>query len=116
MTNDKNITELNLSYRNINKPTDVLTFSYDEDLLKKESNFKEMPDAEIYISLDTAQKQAVKNVISIRDELTVLLIHGILHSYGFDHEKSETEKEIMKEKELFLLKKLSKEKINSLIN
>jgi len=75
-----------------------------------------MPDAEIYISLDTAQKQAVKNVISIRDELTVLLIHGILHSYGFDHEKSETEKEIMKEKELFLLKKLSKEKINSLIN
>lgn len=82
--NDSYIKGLNKQYRKKNKPTDVLSFSYlDEDtgLI-----------GEVYISVETAKKQAKKAKHSLQDELNKLFIHGFLHIFGFDHESKEDAK------------------------
>ena len=78
---DPYIQALNKAYRAKNKPTDVLSFNYQDqgsDLL-----------GEVYISVDTAAKQAVEHGHGLVEELIKLLIHGILHVHGFDHEEDE---------------------------
>jgi probable rRNA maturation factor len=82
--NDVYIRALNKSYRKKNKATDVLSFNYDTT-----------PDSygrligEIYISMDTAKKQAKEYRHTISEELSKLFIHGFLHIHGFDHQKAE---------------------------
>ncbi len=83
--NNHYIQALNKKYRGIDKPTDVLSFSYMDDL-------EEEPDqliGEVYVSTETAKKQAKKNKIELMDELKKLIVHGILHVYGYDHEIDE---------------------------
>lgn len=78
---DPYIQALNKAYRAKNKPTDVLSFNYQDqgsDLL-----------GEVYISVDTAKKQAAEHGHDLEDELIKLLVHGILHIHGFDHENDE---------------------------
>lgn len=90
LVNDKMIKDLNREYRLINKPTDVLSFSYFRE--------KKFPEAdtvgEIIISLETAKKQAKQHKKSLSQEVEFLFVHGLLHIFGFDHE-IENEKKIM---------------------
>ena len=65
--------ELNLSYRNINKPTDILSFPLSEN------------EGEIYICLSEARKEARKFDRSYENFLAFLFIHGLVHLKGFDH-------------------------------
>lgn len=89
---DKKIKKLNKIYRKKNKPTDVLSFPFeDEDLL-----------GEIYISLDTAEKQCKSFETSLREEILRLFVHGLLHLLGYDHKKKK-DKEIMEKLENFYL-------------
>jgi probable rRNA maturation factor len=81
--NDAEIKKLNLAYRNKNKPTDVLSFSFIEGL-KVNSHDTYLGD--VIISLDTAKKQANKFKVSLEEELLRLIVHGILHLFGYDHE------------------------------
>lgn len=84
--NDPYIHALNKAYRDKDKPTDVLSFNYqgeDSELL-----------GEVYISVDTAKRQAVAHEHSFEDELIKLIVHGILHVHGFDHEKDEDYKQM----------------------
>jgi len=74
------IKELNNNYRGKNKVTDVLSF--------EEMN-------EIFICLAQAKKQARLLKTSLKSELTRLLVHGIVHLNGYDHERSEAEAERM---------------------
>jgi probable rRNA maturation factor len=80
---DSYIRALNKSYRSKDEPTDVLSFSYradspDNDLI-----------GEIYISVETAEKQAGENNHGLTDELKKLFTHGFLHIHGYDHERDE---------------------------
>jgi len=70
---------------------------------------------DIIISVETAQRQADSLNHSIEKELTVLLIHGLLHLIGYDHEKDEDYK-IMREKEDEILKYLNYNLIFTIIN
>lgn len=82
-------------------PTDVLAFS------QTEGDFANLnPDilGDVVISVDTAKKQAEESAHSLEIEIFILLIHGILHLMGFDHEKSKKEAEKMQSKERKLLK------------
>lgn len=54
---------------------------------------------DIVISVDTAHRDAIMEGLSFDDEITWLLIHGLLHLLGYDHIKSEEEREIMEKKE-----------------
>jgi len=94
--NDQRMRNLNKTFRGKTKTTDVLSFSY-----KKEKSFRGLgtPDGEIVISLQQAQKQA--NVVGIPffDEIVNLIIHGLCHLKGYDHELGDREALIMKNAE-----------------
>ena len=87
--NDTYIQALNKSYRKKDTPTDVLSFNYggDSKLI-----------GEIYISIDTAKRQAKEYKHTLQDELAKLFVHGVLHIHGYDHE-TEKEYKIMAELE-----------------
>ncbi|MCK4525450.1 MAG: rRNA maturation RNase YbeY [Candidatus Andersenbacteria bacterium] len=85
------IRSLNKKYRNINKITDVLSFG-NEEAENKSAKFISPPNkiiylGEIFICYPQARKQAIQKKHSIKRELSVLLIHGILHLLGYDHKK-----------------------------
>ena len=87
VTNNKEIQNLNKTYRKINKPTDVLSFH-----LNKNNQISKKYLGDIVISASYAQKQAIKNNISFEVELQMLLIHGYLHLLGYDHKSTKDAK------------------------
>ena len=100
---DQGIRDLNHQFRNIDRSTDVLSFP---QILAGEL---EIPGAlvlgDVAISLETAWCQSEEHGLSFEEELTLLLIHGILHLLGYDHEISGQEEDRMRNKtrELFSL-------------
>jgi len=100
---DPGIRDLNHQFRGMDCPTDVLSFP---QLSEGEA---EPPGApvlgDIAISLETARQQSKNHGLSLGEELTLLLIHGILHLLGYDHEISDQEEERMRKKtrELFAM-------------
>ncbi len=81
---DSKIKELNKIFRNKNYATDVLSFPYEPD----QFDFLETENfiGDITISLETAQRQAVENSLPLEIEIKQLILHGILHLLGYDHE------------------------------
>ena len=77
--NDRRMKGLNARYRGERKTTDVLTFA-GEDSPEGASL------GEIVISLDQARRQARAERHSLATELRYLLLHGVIHAFGFDHE------------------------------
>ncbi len=99
---DKRIKELNRTFRNKNHPTDVLSFSFDDHALCEEDFL-----GDVVISAETAQRQAKENQLSLEIEIKQLILHGVLHLCGYDHE---TDNGLMNRLELKLRKKLKIEK------
>jgi probable rRNA maturation factor len=73
---DKTIRKLNRQFRGVDKATDVLSFPAEEQL-----NL-----GDIAISVDTAAKQAKENGLRFDEEVAQLILHGLLHLSGYDHE------------------------------
>ena len=97
---DEEIKRLNREYRKKDKPTDVLSFPM------REGEYGGInPDllGDVVISLDTASMQAEERGETLEEELNFLLIHGILHLFGFDHEGTASEARRMQAKEKELL-------------
>jgi len=90
---DKKIRELNRQFRGVDKATDVLSFPAGENI-----NL-----GDIAVSVDTAAVQAKENGLSFNDEIAQLILHGLLHLCGYDHE---TDKGEMNRFELKLRQKL----------
>tara|TARA_B100000378_G_C17860734_1_gene348518 strand:+ start:126 stop:596 length:471 start_codon:yes stop_codon:yes gene_type:complete len=98
---DQGIRDLNRQFRGMDRPTDVLSFP---QLLEGEPEIPGAPVlGDVAISLETASHQSEDHGLSLGEELTLLLIHGILHLLGYDHEISDREEERMRKKtrELF---------------
>ena len=102
-SDDKFIRSLNNKYRGIDKSTDVLSFSLWEGSVKTPEAESDKLLGDIIISVETAQRQADNLNHSREKELTVLLIHGLLHLTGYAHEEDKDYK-IMREKESEMLK------------
>ena len=103
LTGDKDIRRLNQEFRSIDQPTDVLSFPQNAD--EDPSIPEEIILGDIAVSLDIAKAQAKEHGLDFKEEIILLLIHGILHLLGYDHEISEKEEEKMRNKtrELFKL-------------
>jgi len=100
-TDDEHIKILNRQYLGKNIPTNVLSFPIQEG---EYFNINPNMMGDIVISVDTAEKDARKGHLTLRQEIDFLLIHGILHLLGYNHENTSREKVIemkKKEKELF---------------
>ncbi len=83
---DREMQQLNLNYRGIDKPTDVLSFAYQSDLSDNDPNHNPAELGDCVISVETAIRYAQEQNISLATEINWLVIHGILHLAGYDHE------------------------------
>jgi probable rRNA maturation factor len=95
LVNDKKMEELNSKYRGIKKSTDVLSFPVEEE---KNHNFHPVVLGDIVISIPAVLRQARERRVTLYDELNTILIHSILHLYGYTH-YTETKAEKMRRKE-----------------
>ena len=73
-------------YRGLDKPTDVLSFAYHEGLSDNEPNHNASFLGDVIISVETAERYAREQGLSFATEINWLVIHGILHLAGYDHE------------------------------
>ncbi len=92
IVDDNKIHELNRDYRKMDKPTDVLSFAYLEGgelAVEGDSCY-----GDIFISIETAKKQAEEKGHSLEKELKILFVHGLLHLFGFDHNNDAEEEEM----------------------
>lgn len=109
-TTNKTIHWYNKEYRHKDKPTDILSFSYHSHLKPGERIVPESADdknlGDLIISLEYVIKQLPDLETSLDDRLQVLLVHGICHLLGYDHE-TEKEYEVMHTLEKKLLKQLT---------
>ena len=92
------IHELNKKYRNIDRPTDVITFALEDE------NSVIIPNEErilgdIYISIDKAREQSKEYQHSLLRELCFLAVHGFYHLLGYDHQTKEEEKIMFQKQE-----------------
>ncbi len=83
---DQYIRRLNSDYRGIAEPTDVLAFIYTDDTSQDLEIGREYALGEIYLSYNLSCKQALDKEISLQYELFYLIVHGLLHLLGFDHD------------------------------
>jgi probable rRNA maturation factor len=92
ITGQERIQELNREYRHLDRPTDVLSFSMQENREEEPTAFIGPPDGllhlgEVIISYPQAALQAQERGHSIRKEMMILIVHGVLHILGYDHEQ-----------------------------
>ena len=100
IVDDKKIHELNQEYRQIDSPTDVISFALEDDTTFVPTEIRVLGD--IYISIETARKQAQSYKHPLKRELLFLTIHGLLHLLGYDHMDETKEKEMFELQELIL--------------
>ncbi len=81
LTGDEQLRAMNLQFRGVDKPTDVLSFP----ALPEAANCGQGGD--LAISLETAAVQAADHGHSLQMEVKVLILHGLLHLAGYDHER-----------------------------
>jgi len=106
LVDEGEIRELNLRFRGVDEPTDVLSFPLLEEIAKEPPALAESPPllGDVIISPQVARKQVKKYGHSLEEEIALLLVHGILHLLGYDHEISADDK-IMRTKEKSILNK-----------
>ena len=109
-TTPKNIHEINKQYRNVDKPTDVLSFPiFEKQELEEKIKNKEFEHedilGDIIISIEKVKEQALEYEHSFERELSYMIVHGFYHLMGYDHIKEE-DKVLMRPKEENILNKL----------
>lgn len=92
------IKDINSSYRGKDYPTDVISFAYREEPFPDATGGPEEL-GDIYISLEKTLEQSAEYGVSFSDELKRLLVHGMLHLAGYDHERSAEDEKIMEAEE-----------------
>jgi probable rRNA maturation factor len=100
ITDDREIAELNRQYLGRRGPTNVIAFPM------REGEFSDIaPEilGDVVISIETAEREAREGEMELETRFSELLIHGILHLLGFDHESNEQQAHEMEEKSRELL-------------
>lgn len=92
LVNDETMQNLNKQYRHKNKPTDVLSFTQEQE--------KTIPGTtkllgDVVVSVDTAKRQAVEADRTLDEEICQLIIHGVLHLLGYDDVTQEGYQEML---------------------
>jgi len=106
LVDDRQIRELNRRFLGRDRPTNVLAFSM------REGEFASLhPNllGDLVISLETAKRQSILSGLNEMEMLSLLLIHGILHLLGYEHEgsKKEAREMTLKQKEIFQVIKVA---------
>ena len=94
------IHKINRECRNVDRPTDVISFALEDDQTFVKTDIRILGD--IYISIDKAKEQAESYGHSLKREISFLAIHGLLHLLGYDHMEKEEEEKMFTLQELIL--------------
>jgi probable rRNA maturation factor len=100
ITDDATVRELNKKYRGKDKTTDVLSFALEADQRSDAAAGFVMPPGEmvhlgeVVVSYPKAAEQAAERNHAVEDELALLVVHGVLHLLGYDHDKPAREREM----------------------
>jgi probable rRNA maturation factor len=108
LTDNEGIRELNRDYREKDVPTDVLSFPlYEnlEDMMLLEDE-EAIALGDIVVSLEKAHSQSIEYNHDFKTELGFLIVHGMLHLLGYDHEKDEDNEKIMRNREKRIMESL----------
>ncbi|MBA7576695.1 Endoribonuclease YbeY [subsurface metagenome] len=106
IANQERVQQLNRSYLGKDEPTDVLAFSAREEIDAELPPFVQPPDGvlhlgEVIISYPQAVIQAKEHRHSVEREIAILIIHGVLHLLGYEHDKPELDRQMKtREKEI----------------
>lgn len=115
LVDNAQIHDINKQYRNIDRPTDVISFALNDDVEDEMEIIFEVEDeseldpisgmlGDIIISIERAEEQRQEYGHSLERELGFLFVHGFLHLLGYDHDNDEAEKEMFGKQELILQK------------
>ena len=96
IVNNKTIHKINREFRNVDRPTDVISFAFLDDQKEKELKGGPINLGQIIISFEKAEEQAKEYGHSLKREMIFLFVHGMLHLLGYDHMKEEDEKVMFK--------------------
>jgi len=107
ITNQERVQQLNRDFRGKDEPTDVLAFSAREEIAAELPPFVQPPDGvlhlgEVIISYPQAVIQAGEHHHSVKREIAILIIHGVLHLLGYEHDKPELERQMRSREEAIL--------------
>ena len=105
---DRRMRGLNRRYRGKDRTTDVLAFAMREAVRPQASRLTPDILGDVVISVATAWRQAKEAGRSLDEELACLLVHGILHLCGYDHERGEKEARRMHRRERMILRALAR--------
>ncbi|MCU0821666.1 MAG: rRNA maturation RNase YbeY [Spirochaetes bacterium] len=103
ITDNNYIHKINRKYRKKDYATDVISFYYEDEPFPEE-NKKDNHLGDLFLSVEKAFEQALEYNCTFQDEIKRLLVHGILHLTGLDHERSKDEEKKMMSKEEKVLK------------
>jgi probable rRNA maturation factor len=107
LVGDSRMTELNTTYRGISNPTNVLSFPMADDFSSPAPQLL----GDIVISADTAAREALDYGRTLEDHICALLVHGLVHLLGYDHERGADDAAMMTAIEKELLLKLNDAKV-----
>ncbi len=107
IASQERVQQLNLSYLGRDEPTDVLAFSAVEEIGADLPPFVMPPDGvlhlgEVIISYPQAVAQAEEHQHSVKKEIAILIIHGVLHLLGYEHDKPELKQQMSAREEEIL--------------
>lgn len=88
LSNNDEVRRLNAEFRGKDRPTNVLSFANidDDNFAEELENAEEVELGDIIVALETLEEEALQKGISLKDHFAHLLIHGILHLFGYDHQ------------------------------
>tara|TARA_B100000989_G_scaffold246827_1_gene194052 strand:+ start:198 stop:683 length:486 start_codon:yes stop_codon:yes gene_type:complete len=107
IVSSRQIKSINKKYRMINKPTNVLAFpQIEENDFDSINNLKTSLIGDIVISPGIIKKESNDYFLGFNDHFSHILVHGLLHLFGYDH-KNSSDTEIMQKKEISILEKIN---------
>ena len=92
IVNNETIHKINREYRNVDRPTDVISFAFLDEKSERELKGGPINLGQIIISYEKAEEQAKEYRHSLLREMVFLFVHGMLHLLGYDHMTEEDEK------------------------
>lgn len=106
---ERRIGELNARYRDINEPTDVLSFPLweeEEGDFRPPMDWAELPLGDVVVSPPYVRENAKKQKVDYNVEIVLVIVHGVLHLIGFDHDTDGRKNLMWREQEVLVEKYL----------